>query len=539
MGNTTYKDDLSTYGLNIFLLTDYTVNSSLFEKCFGFAIPDDNTFIPSGSCIRYNHPLYKHFSIIQYGNFNEERNDDTTYANVLCKIKENVQISKTENENNLIICFCKNENSALPKEILLQLNTLYTHYQPPIILFTEKPKYLEYMINTSFIPYDKKMVFYCSSDNKETLLNSIIKVFCYYSQYHEIDSLFPILNDNSMMHIFSIYTKDFYNTYMINDNLSKRYAHTINVMVVGRPGVGKSTLINTILGQRRCKESGGRSVTNKLKLVKHSTMNISLYDTPGFEDKSGSEILMNYITKFNSEEYNINYNVHFVLFLINSNTRTLLDGDEEFIKFCMKMKLPMRFVLTRCENEIKANEARNILINDLSKIDHSLIHKINCVQLKDEKENQIVHFGFNELMEEIYTCLSQTRNTHVKHLDSFDKVFAQGNDFAERLVKYLRKDKCDVRIDINEFIVKWMIKAIGAAYGVDVAVNEINMIYYKWYMDTEHTLDEVKRVCNNEFVSKLQAMTFKKYIDKVEAEYNEGIAMFKNLSFDEEFTLLG
>jgi hypothetical protein len=118
-------------------------------------------------------------------------------------------------------------------------------------------------------------------------------------------------------------------------------------------------------------------------------------------------------------------------------------------------------------------------------------------------------------------------------------VFAQGNDFAERLVKYLRKDNCDVRIDINEFIVKWMIKAIGAAYGVDVAVNEINMIYYKWYMDTEHTLDEVKRVCNKEFVSKLQAMTFKKYIDKVQAEYNEGIAMFKNLSFDEEFTLLG
>ena len=109
------------------------------------------------------------------------------YENVLYKIKENVQMSRTENENNLIICFCKSENSALPKEILVQLGTLYTHYQPPIILFTEKLKYLEYMINTSFIPYDRQMLFYCSSDNKETLLNNIIKVFCYYSQYHEID----------------------------------------------------------------------------------------------------------------------------------------------------------------------------------------------------------------------------------------------------------------------------------------------------------------------------------------------------------------
>lgn len=541
MGNSSYKDDLNVYGLNIFLLTDYTIDADLFESCFGFSVPDDNIIIPQGSCIRYNHPLYKHFSITQFGNFNEKENNSSSYSMILQKIKDNVQSSLTENENNLVICFCKTENSALPKEILSQLNTLYTHYHPPVILVTAKPKYLEYMINTTLVPYDKKMLFYCSLDNKESLLNDIIKVFCYYSQYHEIDSYFPILNDKSMMNIFHIYNQEFFNTQMINESLSRKYAHTVNIMVVGRPGVGKSTLINIILGQRRCKESGGRCITNKLKLIKHKTLNISLYDTPGFEDKSGSEIIMNYIKKFKSDKYNINYNVHFILFLINSKSRTLLDGDEEFIKFCLDMNIPIRFVLTRCENILKAKDARNVLLNDLTKIDVSLSNSIICVQLKDETESNIVRFGYNELMEEICFGLSQAKsnnsNFFLKNINSIEMVYEEGARFAEKIINYLNKEG-DTLIE-NEFVIKWIIKSIGAGFGIDIPVNEVNMMYHKWNMDKERTMESIKNMCKVEFMEKIKIMTFKKYIEKVKMEYNEGIATLKNLTCDNEFTLLG
>jgi hypothetical protein len=205
------------------------------------------------------------------------------------------------------------------------------------------------------------------------------------------------------------------------------------------------------------------------------------------------------------------------------------------------MNIPIRFVLTRCENILKAKDARNVLLNDLTKIDVSLSNSIICVQLKDETESNIVRFGYNELMEEICFGLSQAKsknsNFFLKNINSIEMVYEEGAKFAGKIINYLNKEG-DTLIE-NEFVIKWIIKSIGAGFGIDIPVNEVNMMYHKWNMDKERTMESIKNMCKVEFMKKIKIMTFKKYIEKVKMEYNEGIATLKNLTCDNEFTLLG
>lgn len=57
-----------------------------------------------------------------------------------------------------------------------------------------------------------------------------------------------------------------------------------NVLVIGNSGVGKSTLINAVLGEKKAKANwGGRGTTDKLEVYESEAIPFRLIDTVGFE----------------------------------------------------------------------------------------------------------------------------------------------------------------------------------------------------------------------------------------------------------------
>ena len=57
-----------------------------------------------------------------------------------------------------------------------------------------------------------------------------------------------------------------------------------NVLVIGNSGVGKSTLINAVLGEEKAKTGyGTKGTTNELEIYESEEVHFRVIDTVGFE----------------------------------------------------------------------------------------------------------------------------------------------------------------------------------------------------------------------------------------------------------------
>lgn len=531
MGNELPKyNDNNEYGLNVYIITDDSnFKKVTLEEIFNIKIPTSEMSFSCTHSNLYESSILPNLKVYHFGVFPSEGIKHEAFDALFTSIQSSVQTGQPKTENNLIICFPSSPSSKLPKELIINISELYSHYHPLIIFVSSSPNELKANVEFDYLNYDKKMLTYIDSKNDltDTLRIELFKEYCYYSQYHELDSFNPILSSTSLKRSLHI-SKYLLSPKAFNKILEANYSHSINLMVVGRPGVGKSTLINAMLGRRKCKEAVGSCVTNQLRLNKHKDFNISLFDTPGFENKDGVEKMKNIINYYTSENANINYNIHLILFLVNSSTRTLLDGDEEFIRFCLLKKIPIIFVLTHCESLTKSKESQTVLEHDLNKIDISLSDKIHCLQLKNENDKKIVSFGFDELMEKINEilkgCKSMGGNYFLPNNTNYENIDEKGIRFSHNLIDYFENEK-----EFDEYTAKWVIKAIGCGFGLNFSLNQINNIFERWNYSVGKTRSTLCNECILVCREMINEEGMVKYVKHIMNEYNEGINDLLNL----------
>ena len=183
-----------------------------------------------------------------------------------------------------------------------------------------------------------------------------------------------------------------------------------NIIVLGRPGTGKSTLINILSNQKRSLEGRGESVTKKMIKYIIKDYNISLYDTPGFElDKDINEIIkfINNVQKHLIQRKN---QINMAFYLITEGARDFYDNEKKILKILMENNIPIFFLLTFSRDLEKGQEFKEIveinLRRTLKLLDknkgmtyYNKQIKVFPVHLLDENDGSCYNFGIKTVME--------------------------------------------------------------------------------------------------------------------------------------------
>lgn len=127
---------------------------------------------------------------------------------------------------------------------------------------------------------------------------------------------------------------------------------TANIMVAGKTGTGKSTLLNAVFGEELAETGTGRPVTDHITEYEHEDIPIHIWDTVGLlldsekTNQSISEIKNTIASK--SDSKNSLDQIHAIWYCINTGSNRYEGAELNFIKELYSIGVPFTIVMTQC-----------------------------------------------------------------------------------------------------------------------------------------------------------------------------------------------
>jgi predicted GTPase len=170
-----------------------------------------------------------------------------------------------------------------------------------------------------------------------------------------------------------------YSNEQLHDTFNKAYKSfakeigQCNILLLGKTGVGKSTLVNAVFAEKLALTGTGKPITQDIKQHRKPGYHITLYDTPGLE-LTGQIIqrLKDEVARLIDDQRKlpIQNHIHIVWFCINEQSSRFEDAEEEWIKDIVKLEVPVIIVLTQTYNPKRSKlldfiKEQNLLVNDV------------------------------------------------------------------------------------------------------------------------------------------------------------------------------